>query len=78
MLAERHGVLFSHLFNGSLRLRSAACGNGSAVLERGAVALQALGIEAPTLQALGVEALNDLLKKHRAKPVVVNPLSQTD
>jgi hypothetical protein len=29
-----------------------------------------------TLQALGVEALNDLLRKHGAKPIVTNPLRE--
>ena len=31
-----------------------------------------------TLQALGIEALNDLLRKHGSKPIVVNPLLETD
>jgi hypothetical protein len=31
-----------------------------------------------TLQSLAVEALNDLLKKRGAKPVVANPLRQAD
>ena len=34
--------------------------------------------EDTTLQALAIEALNDLLKKRRAKPVVANPLRQAD
>jgi hypothetical protein len=34
--------------------------------------------EDTTLQALAVEALNDLLRKHGAKPVVANPLRQDD
>jgi hypothetical protein len=31
-----------------------------------------------TLQALGIEALNDLLRKHGAKSVVINPLREAD
>ncbi len=31
-----------------------------------------------SLQSLGVEAFNDLLQKHGSKPVVANPLRQTD
>jgi hypothetical protein len=31
-----------------------------------------------TLQSLGIEALNDLLRKHGSKPIVVNPLRQAD
>jgi hypothetical protein len=31
-----------------------------------------------TLQALGVEALNLVLQKHGAKPIVRNPLRQAD
>jgi len=31
-----------------------------------------------TLQALGIEALNDLLRKHGSKPIVMNPLLETD
>ena len=34
--------------------------------------------EDTTLQSLAVEALNDLLKKRGAKPVVTNPLRQAD
>jgi hypothetical protein len=34
--------------------------------------------EDTTLQALAIEALNDLLKKRGTKPVVANPLRQTD
>jgi hypothetical protein len=34
--------------------------------------------EDTTLQSLAVEALNDLLKKRGAKPVVANPLRQDD
>jgi hypothetical protein len=34
--------------------------------------------EDTTLQALAVEALNDLLKRRGARPVVTNPLRQAD
>ena len=34
--------------------------------------------EDTTVQSLAIEALNDLLKKHRAKGAVVNPLRRTD
>jgi hypothetical protein len=34
--------------------------------------------EDTTLQSLAIEALNDLLKKRGAKPVVANPLRQDD
>ena len=34
--------------------------------------------EDTTLQSLAIEALNDLLKKRGAKPVVANPLRQAD
>jgi hypothetical protein len=34
--------------------------------------------EDTTLQSLATEALNDLLKKRGAKPIVANPLRQTD
>jgi hypothetical protein len=34
--------------------------------------------EDTTLQSLAIEALNDLLKKHGAKPIVRNPLRQAD
>lgn len=42
-------------------------------------ALRQLGLDQDrSLQSLGIEALNDLLRKHGAKPVVTNPLREGD
>jgi Antitoxin-like ribbon-helix-helix len=45
----------------------------------GLKALRQLALDRDTtLQAIAVEGLNDLLKKHGAKAVIMNPLRQTD
>jgi hypothetical protein len=45
----------------------------------GLKALRQLALDRDTtLQALGIEALNDLLRKNGARPIVTNPLRQAD